>query len=222
MTNHDLSNGTDFARLAARATEQISFDADATLTAVRARSQRRTIRRRRVLIGLPVAAVVALGGVGAQMLLAPSTIPAAQAYENNASASDPVLAELSAGLQVHYLPDDLPQTLELISTSPAQDNGAGAVIFEANCYSGPDELALKVCISTAPDLNLTTYLEHNWFEGTETTVWGEPALVNGISADGAGGILFSPEPGTVVEIHVATRYSDQLRPIVEGMSLSWG
>lgn len=222
MTDHDVSNGSDFARLAARATEEVSFDADATLTAVRARARRRTVRHRRVLVGLPVAAVVALGGVGAQMLLAPSTIPAAQAYELNASESDPVLAELSAGLLVHYLPADLPQTLELVSTSPAQSNGAGAVVFESSCYSGPDDLALKVCISTAPDLNLTTYLEHNWFEGTETTVWGEPALVNAISADGAGGIVFSPESGTVVEIHVATRYSDQLRPIVEGMSLSWG
>lgn len=220
MINPD-STRSSFARLADRATDHVTFDADSIISTVKARHRQRVVRRRRLLLGLPAAAIVTAAALAIPSFLAPGSIPAAQAYEFGA-VDEPVLARLAGDLTVSYLPQEFAGelTLEPAYSYPAQADGADFVVFETSCYAGTDELTLMICVATAPDLTVDTYLEHNWFNGEETEVGGAPALINAVTTDGAGGILFSPERGTVVEIHVRSDLSGDLRSIVAGMALS--
>ena len=218
--NTRIESAADFTSLAGRATEDLPFDADVTIAAVRTQHRRRSLRRRRALIGVPVVAVLAVGGLSAQALLTP-TIPAAQAYEFGVTDAPPII-ELVADLEVTYLPAEFEGQFGLQQYSPAQSNGEGAVVFETSCYGGAEENRISICVSTEEGLDLDRYLEHNWFEGAATEVNGQSALINAVSSDGAGGILFSPEVGTVVEIHLASDLAGDLRPIVAGMAIDRG
>lgn len=224
MNNNTTTGaGADFARLATRATDHVTFDAVRTLNAVQQLHRRRATRRRRAIVGIPIAAVLAAVGIGGPSVLAPDTTPAAQAYEF-AATDAPVIAELSNGVTLSYLPETFRGELAFSAegSGPAQDNGAGAVVFATDCFGGEQPNQVTICIATAPNLTVDSYLEHNWFRGESIEVNGIPALINGVTDDGASGILFSPEIGMVIEIHVSEDLSGDLREIVAGMALERG
>lgn len=219
MSHTNVGSPEGFKSLADRAVADIEFDSGAALAQASRLGQSRRTRRRRLLLGTPAA--LALAGVA---VLVPFTIggtgpsPAA-AYETGVTSTDEPLTVLDQGLALHYLPDG-DQELSLLPeySYPADTSPGGLVIFATSCY-GNEDSTVTVCLAQEPGLDVERYLQNNWFEGTETTVDGRPALINGLTADGAGGIVFSPRDGIVLEIGVDSELADELRTIVEGITL---
>jgi hypothetical protein len=209
-------NSTDFERAAASATHDLPFDATTTLAAVRAAHRRHT-RTRRVLIGLPVAAALAAGAVTIPSIVAPttttSTATAAYRFEQ-APAHAPALATLD-GLALHYLPAGFTHQPAVTNTDAHYEGGS----YTTYAFTGPDEQVVTVTLTQIPGLTIDAYLRINWFGDPQpTTVGGRAAFVNHVTADGASGMIFSPEDGVVIELHADTQHDDELRTIVEHMS----
>lgn len=209
-------NSTDFERAAASATHDVPFDAAATLTAVRA-SRRRHTRVRRIAVGLPVAAVLAVGAVTIPSIVAPSmtTSTATAAYRfDEAPAGVPVVATLD-GLSLRYLPAGFNPTPALTDSDTSYESGS----YSSHSFAGPDGQEVNVTVTKIPGLTIDSYLDINWFDDPRPTkVDGRAAFVNEVSADGASGLVFSPQDGVVIELHADTKRGDELRTIVEYMS----
>ncbi|MHA7133251.1 hypothetical protein [Oerskovia turbata] len=211
-------NSTDFERAAAAATHDVPFDATATLAAVRT-SHRRHARTRRVLLGVPVAAVLAVGAVTIPSIVAPSvtTSTATAAYRfEQAPADVPVLATVD-GLALQYLPAGFKHEPAVVDADADAKYEGGA--YTTYSFGGPDGQEVTVTVTQIAGLTVDSYLETNWFDDPQpTTVGGRAAFVNQVAADGASGLVFSPEDGVVIELHADTKRGDELRTIVEYMS----
>lgn len=87
-------------------------------------------------------------------------------------------------------------------------------------FTGPGDGIVDITVTRIPDLTLDSYLDINWFgDPVPTTVNARPAMVNAIDADGAGGLVWSPVDGVVIELHTATKDAGELRTIVENMGM---
>ena len=83
------------------------------------------------------------------------------------------------------------------------------------CASG-----LGISVTRRSGLTLDEHIKTNWFgDPIETTVGGQRALANGVKEDDAAGLVWSPEPGVVVEVHFGKGRAAELRKVVEQMSL---
>lgn len=209
-------NPTAFRVAADAATADIPFEADRLLAGVyRKRHQRN--RRRRVVAALPVAAALAIGAVTIPSIMDPSTAPAAlAAYEfSQAPANAEPVVEFQ-GVELHYLPEDFATQITGEEVFALQDD-SGQVSYRAQ-WDGEENLGLTV--TKGPGLTLDSYMENHWFGGSEeTTVGGRPALANGVQADEASGLVWSPQDGIVIEVHLGGSDAEELRRIVEQMSL---
>lgn len=205
-------NDQDFQRAARSATATLTLDTAATLDRVYDTHRRRT-RQRRALVGVPVAAALAVGGVLLPSVVSPDGV---SAYAFDAAPSGAPVAAVVDGVALHHLPAEL--GTEPVSVAPAAFGDAGTTTracFEDACVSG-----LGVTVTRAPGLTLDSYLATSWFaDPVDTTVGGRPALANGIEADDASGLLWSPEDGVVVEVHLGGGRAAELREVVEQMSL---
>lgn len=234
--------GEEFTYRAAHATDHLSddLDIDATFAAVRTQHRRHQRRRARTLAIVPVASVLAIAGIMVPSILdsGPGEQPTASGTQSGPAlsfttsyafaevpAEKPPLAELEGGLTLHYLPPGAtgehapadagyPRVITEADDFPADQLG-----MRIDCQEFTGHTPLEVCVSTVPGLTVESYLQSHWFEGEETTVNGYPALVNVVDIDDASGILFSPEPGMVVEVHMGSADSDELRKVFEQMSL---
>jgi hypothetical protein len=207
--------GDTFHTAAVAETAALDFDADTVLRGVYATHRRRT-RLRRLAVGAPVAAALAIGGVTLPSVISPgasSTAVAAYAFAAAPAGAAPV-TEVD-GLDLGFLPAGIGADLVSSQTSTFRDGTTTQACFEDDCVSG-----LSVAVTRADGLTLADYLRTDWFgDATETTVGGRPALANGIRGDDASGLLWSPQDGVVVEVHLGGDRAAQLREIVEQMSL---
>lgn len=209
-------NGDDFHRAAGAATASVTFDPAATLRDVYDVHRRRT-RARRLMIGVPVAAALAVGGVTLPSIIAPQTGESALAAYAFADAPDGApAAAVVDGVALHHLPTETPaEPVSLTQTAYGADGTSTTACFEDDCTSG-----LGVVVTRAAGLTLDGYLRTSWFpDPVETTVGGRPALANGVQADDASGLVWSPADGVVVEVHVGHGRAAELRDVVEQMSL---
>jgi hypothetical protein len=208
-------NGKDFHAAADAATTTIPFDARSVIDGVYAKNRSRT-RNRRVLVGLPVAALLAVGGATVPSIVSPDSVPTAVAAYRFATvpADARVLAEVD-GIKLHHLPEGIPVDPVYAQTSPYSGGTSTQVCFEDACASG-----LGVAVTRRAGLTLENYFETNWFGNpVPTTVGGRPAFANGVKADDASGLVWSPEVGLVVEVHFGRGRAAELREVVEQMSL---
>ncbi|WP_407342175.1 hypothetical protein [Pengzhenrongella phosphoraccumulans] len=208
-------NGTQFRSVADAATTAIPFDAQSVIDGVYAKNRTRT-RGRRVLLGLPVAALLAVGGVTLPSIVSPDLAPTAVAAYQFATvpADAAVVAEVD-GIKLHYLPAGIEVMPVSLNTYPYLGGTSTQACFEDDCSSG-----LGVSVTRRPGLTLDEHVKVNWFGGSiTTTVGGKPALANGIKADDAAGLVWSPEVGVVVEVHFGKGRAAELREVVEQMSL---
>lgn len=209
-------NGDDFHRAAGAATASVPFDAATTLSSVYVTHRRRT-RNRRLGVGVPVAVALAVGGVTVPTIVSPrSGDTALAAYEFATAAPGAATLVVVDGVELHHLPPEI--SAEPVSTTPSSFGGSGTsttACFEDACVSG-----LGVVVTRAEGLTLARYLDTHWFpDAVETTVGGRPALANGVEADNASGLVWSPTDGVVVEVHLGGGRASELRDVVEQMSL---
>ncbi|WP_298461294.1 hypothetical protein [uncultured Cellulomonas sp.] len=208
-------NGDEFRKAADAATASIVFDSRAVLDGVYAKNRRRT-RGRRTMAAVPIAAALAVGGVTLPSIISPSSSETAvAAYRFDTTPADaPVVAEVD-GIKLHYLPDGVAAEPISLERSPYFGGTSTSGCFEDACVSG-----LGVSVTRRPGLTLEEHVKVNWFgDPVETTVGGQPALANGVKADDAAGLVWSPEVGVVVEVHFGKGRAAELRKVVEAMSL---
>lgn len=208
-------NGDQFTSAATHATARLDLDTTALLEGVYAKHRRRT-RHRRLLVGAPVAAALAVGGATLLPALTPDGAPAAvaaYAFADVPPGADPLVEVDGVGLT--YLPDDVAAAPASTATTETAAGTTTEACFEERCASG-----LAVAVTRAPGLTLDGYLRSSWFgDAVETSVGGRPALANGVTGDEATGLLWSPEDGVVIEVHLGSGDAAQLRQVVEQMRL---
>ena len=220
MSHINVGSPDGFKMLADQAVAGVEFESEKSVDQALSLGRRRNLRRRRLLVGAPLALGLAGAAVAFPFTIGTTGPAPAAAYETGVvnSAQEPI-AVLDQGLALHYLPGADQNLTFLPDYSHAADRSPqGAVIFETSCY-GTTSSSVTVCIAQEPGLDVERYLEYSWFEGTSTTVDGRPALINKMTADGAGGIVFSPRDGVVLEIGVDPEFASNLRTIVEGITI---
>lgn len=213
-------NPDQFRLAAEAATAHVTLDADRLLSGVY-RKHARGVRRRRALATVPLVAALAVGGATLPSVLGPSmTAPALAAYDFGEVRAGTTPVATFRDVELHHLPDGAADRITGAEVFQLAD-GSGQVDYTAR-WDGGSDLALSV--TEAPGLTLESYLESHWFGGehVETTVGGRPALANGVEADGASGLLWSPRDGIVVEVHLGSGDGEELRRVVEQMSLAEG
>lgn len=196
----------------------LPFDATETLQGIYRRRRRRQAEAVVRLGGAATAVVVALvlvaGGGSGQ---APPT-DRLEPFVIAAVSDAPTLASVD-GLSLTYLPEGADSTPVHDEVHPAvADKSYSEVLtcFVDDCRSG-----VGVAVSRGEGLTIEDYLRSHWVgTTTRTTVNGYPALALNVRGDDAAGVMWSPSPGIVVEIHVGNRLRSELRPIVEGLRLS--
>lgn len=215
-------NPDQFRLAAEAATAHVTLDADRVLDGVY-RKHARGVRRRRALATVPLVAALAVGGATLPSILGPSmTTPALAAYDFGEVRAGTTPMATFRDVELHHLPGGAAARITGAEVFELAD-GSGQVDYTAR-WAGDSGGGLGLSVTEAPGLTLETYLESHWFGGdrVETTVGGRPALANGVDADGASGLLWSPQDGIVVEVHLGSGDGEELRRIVEQMSLTEG
>lgn len=214
----DLAIDLDrFRAAAADATSNLLFDADRLLGGVY-RKHARSTRRRRALAAVPLVVVLGLGGATIPDAVGPllTTAPALAAYEFSEVPDDEAPLVSFRGVELHYLPAGFPTEIVGEDSYPGPA-GSGLVSHVAQWA---DAKGVGLSVTEGPGLTLDSYLEDHWFgDPVETTVGGRPALANGVQADEASGLLWSPRDGIVIEVHLGGDDAAELRRVVAHMTL---
>lgn len=216
--------------------DELVVDADAILAGVYRRHRR---YQRRRLVGRGVG-VVAVAGLAATAVTAGMTSPgdvtssgdgyssdgsvprgdeivALPAYTVSANDDAPALATVD-GLDLTYLPSGLPSEPDI--TSHNYETGTAVRGCFDNSDSGCLGSGLGVAVMRAPGLDLDGYLATVVVgELTETTVGDRPAVASGVLGGEATGLAWSPQDGVVVEVHIDSSMTEDLRQVVDGARL---
>jgi hypothetical protein len=199
-----------------------SLDVDALLTGVY-RRHRSYQRRRLIGSGMGIVCAAALTAVlvtGGGNASSPdpgsheTAVVALSPYTLSANAQAAPVATVD-GLELTYLPPNLPAqpTIETGVT------GANETYTQA-CFGDPGCAgdSLGVAVTRSPGLDLDGYQLTHWLgdDPTETTVGALPALATGVESDQASGLVWSPQPGVVIEINIDSDMAAELRQVVDG------
>jgi hypothetical protein len=207
-----------------------TVDVDALLAGVYRRHRR---HQRRRLVGSGVG-VVAAGVLAAVALTAGGGSGAGNDGSGSSSGTGQTVAltpyavsvtrdatpvAVVDGLELTYLPAGLPAQPS-VETGTSEPPDAPAETYTQACFGDPAcaSDSLGVSVTRSPELDLARYVEiHSVGDApTETTVGGQSALAIGVESDEASGLVWSPQPGVVIEVNVDSDMAAELRQVVDG------
>jgi hypothetical protein len=222
-------DGRGLREAAASTVGDLDVDPDEVLNGVYRRHRRRNLLRASggavVAAGFAFALVTGVSGPASSPVTTegelsaptdPTEVVELPAYTMSASSEAGVLATVD-GVELTYLPPGLPTepSYEGTGTTGADEAYASACFAPDQCQG----VGLAVTVTRAPSLDLDAYLRTHWIgeDPTETTVQGHPALATSVEADEAAGLVWSPQPGVVIEINIHSSMPEELRKVIDGL-----